>query len=396
MKALFNSSAFYFLVPMYFALGLVLTFFDVPGYFYPSFLALPATVTVIFLVSGLIYPFNLRLDESIAAVLRGRQYRGAVIFLIAAIIITGPLDVYVNGFKLLNPSTYAEFNGWGRYIRHISSLCWILVPAAFIFFSGKMARTALVLYAIVFPIVIIDRNRLFMAFFSFFMFLVLGAGIQRDAVPGNRRSGRLQIFLLLLVVLGIFSVVGYFRSGDSFIVDTSGSKFIPGFFPLHGFFLKLPALLQQIVLYIAVPVFNFGTVVFYGFRNEQFLLSQLSPFGREAFDAYPYSPIMVERFNVGTEFYPWLLYGGMPMVIPSIIIMMLAFLLAVMLFRSYPNIFTLLIFMRVAYIVLMMGFAPQFYILLNLMFIVLMLAMWLGCFMAENLLGASKSTEKEA
>lgn len=379
MRSLFNSSAFYFLVPTYVALGLVLLFFKVPLEFYPDLLALPGAVTIIFLVSRFIYPFNLLLDNAFVVVKKCAEYRGAIMLLVVAIFVTGPLDVYVNGFKLLNPLTYAEFNGWGRYVRHISSLCWILVPVAFIFFSSKIVRSLLILYAIIFPIIIIDRNRLFMAFFGFFICLAFFADAEDEASKSGRRFKGLHVFLLLICVLLIFSIVGYFRSGDSFIVDTSGAKLIPGYFPLRNYFLDFPALVQQIVLYVAVPIFNFATVIFYGFRNEQFLLSQLSPFGREAFDAYPYSPIMVERFNVGTEFYPWLLYGGMPLVVLSVIIIVISFLLAVMLFRSHPNIFTLLIFLRIAYIVLMMGFAPQFYILLNLMFIVLMLAIWCAC-----------------
>ena len=85
---------------------------------------------------------------------------------------------------------------------------------------------------------------------------------------------------------------------------------------------------------------------------------------------------MVERFNVGTEFYPWLLYGGMSLAVCSLFFLVVSFFLVSKLFEKRSNIFTLLIFLKVSYTLLFMGFAPQFYILLNFVFIFLMFALW--------------------
>jgi hypothetical protein len=149
-------------------------------------------------------------------------------------------------------------------------------------------------------------------------------------------------------------------------------------------------LAQQVILYITTPIFNFATVVSNHFTNQDFLLSQLSPFSRDQFAAYPYSPILVPRFNVGTEFYPFLLYGGMLWVALAFMCLFVSFILAFYLLKRCPNIFTFFIFIKISYNALFMGFAPQFYILLNLMFVILMLLLW---FFAE-LLRISVSLER--
>lgn len=373
MKALLNSKYFYVLFPIYFPLALVLVFFHVPTGFYLSLLTLFLIVTGVFIVSCIFFPGNILVDRSYATVVAGKRHRQFVWMVCAAIIVTGPFDVLVNGFKLANPLTYAEFHGIGRYIRHISSLCWALVPIAFIYCKGRKLKIALIVYAIIFPILIVDRNRLFMSFYSL-IFCIALAPRKAAVAPRSKRSGRFNTLIILLVLAAIFSLLGMFRSGDSFIVETSGNVLVSGAFPLRGLFFGLPVLLQQIVLYIAVPTFNFATIVFMGFRNKEFLLSQFSPFSRD--DAYQFAPVMMERFNVGTEFYPWLLYGGVPWVVFSIAVLVLAFFLAARLLRQFPNIFSLLIFLKISYSVLFMGFAPQFFILLNVIFILLMAVLW--------------------
>lgn len=373
MNAFLNSKLFYVLFPIYFPLALVLVFFNVPVGFYPSLLTLCFIVTCVFVLFGIFFPGKMRIDQSYASIVIGKRHRQFIMLMCISIIVSGPFDVLVNGFKLANPLTYAEFNGIGRYIRHISSLCWALVPISFIFCKSRKLRLALILYAIIFPILIVDRNRLFMSFYSL-IFCIALAPPKVEAARRPKRSGRFNMLIILLVLAGIFSLLGLFRSGDSLLVETSGNVLTSGAFPLRGVFFELPALLQQIVLYVAVPTFNFATIVFYGFRNKEFLLSQFSPFSRD--DAYQFAPVMIERFNVGTEFYPWLLYGGVPWVVFSIVMLVLAFFVAVRLLRKFPNIFSLLIFLKISYSVLFMGFAPQFFILLNLVFILLMVILW--------------------
>lgn len=359
---------------MYMALFLLLFFFTIPEELIFGALALFFIITPAVLVCCLIFSPRLDLGVSFNYVSSYQKHKLVILFLCVLVILSGPLDVYVNGLKILNPSTYAEFNGGGRYVRHISSLCWILAPIALIFIRNKLVMNFLILYALVFPILIIDRNRLFMSFYSLLLCLYLiFDGLPRSP---SRQVKKFMFWLVLILGVVIFLLIGYFRSGDAFIVESSGNQLSEGAYPLSDVFFMLPTLFQQLILYVTTPLFNFATIVFYDYINHDFLLSQLSPFDRDTFDAYPYAPVMVARFNVGTEFYPFLLYGGLQMVFFAFIFMLLSFILVARMLKKYANIFTFLIFLKISYSVIFMGFAPQFFILLNLMFVVMMLVLW--------------------
>jgi len=377
MKTLLNSRFFYFLLPVYFSLALILVFFNVPDGFFPSLISLLVVVTPIVVISKLIYPLNLEIGKSYNFVVTRRGHRKAIIFFSLVVLVSGPFDILINGFKLFNPLSYAEFNGIGRYIRHISISCWILIPVSFIFIKNSKIKFILIIYALIFPIFIVDRNRLLMSFYTLILCIAFTPQSFTDKLKSRRRN-LTHFFALPLVFIFVFSILGLYRSGNAFLVESSGELLEFGALPLRENFYYLPELLQQVVLYVTTPLFNFSTVVFSDYLSDIFLLSQLSPFGRDQYDAYPYAPVMVERYNVGTEFYPWLLYGGLPAVIFSFIFMLFSFFCSVHLLRKRPNIFTLIIFLRISYTILFMGFAPQFYILLNLSFILLIIGLWFG------------------
>ena len=108
----------------------------------------------------------------------------------------------------------------------------------------------------------------------------------------------------MITVIAVFSALGSLRNGlEIFMVESSGTTLMEGKLPLSDIFYYFPPLLQQIILYIAMPMFNLATIFYEWLLNTDFLLSQLSPFGRDMFDAYPYAPVLVARFNVGTEFF---------------------------------------------------------------------------------------------
>jgi hypothetical protein len=377
MKTLVNSTLFYFLSPICFSLVLFLVFFHVPNNFHLSLFSLFFVLVSMTLLVRTLIPLRMKIDRSFELMLKSKEHRKTISLFCVVVLLSGPLDVYQNGFKLMDPSSYAEFNGIGRYIRNISSLCWTFVPIAFVFPKDIRFKISLIGYALIFPIVILDRNRLFASFYSLALCLVLmPATSANDSVL--RASKRRGLLILAGVVCLTFSGLGFFRSGtDAFVVESSGASLMEGELPLRDIFFYLPSLLQQIILYITTPLFNFATISYFDFLNEEFLLSQLSPFGRDSFDAYPYAPVMVQRFNVGTEFYPFLLYGGLPLVALSIAFMGFSFSIAGLLFKRRPNIFTFLIFLKISYAVVFMGFAPQFYLLLNLAFILLMIFLWI-------------------
>lgn len=296
------------------------------------------------------------------------------------VILLFPLDVYFNGFKLLNPETYAEFYGVGRYIRHITSLCWMLVPIAYAIRSENawVART-FIFCSVLLPIMMIDRNRLLMSFFCYFF--ILYTRFRSISVRNNPREFRkvkLGLYSLLIMLPIVFVVIGFYRSGASFSVESSGDSIVYGKFPLTGFFEIMPPAIKQILLYITTPILNFVHVASTGFLNDQFLLSQFSPFSRDAFPMYPYSPVLIVRYNVGTEFYPFLLFGGLPLVFIAMFFVVLTFGAVFYWFCKTQGIYAWLLFLKFAYLMLFLGFAPQFYILLNIMSSILILLLY--CF----------------
>lgn len=362
---------------MLLALALILFFFHIPIELILYLVALPILALAMTIIIKIFIIRRLSVSASFHTTFVSRRHAFIIHIFTLLVLAFGPIDVYINGFKLLDPLSYADLNGNGRYVRHISSLCWTLVPIAFVFHNHKKTKILLILYAIVFAIIIIDRNRLLAAFYT----LAFCSTLTPDStlVTNKIRAKRVkrQILLLIITVIAVFSVLGSLRSGlEAFMVESSGTTIMEGKLPLRDIFYHFSPLLQQIILYIAMPMFNFATVFYEGFLNTEFLLSQLSPFGREMFDAYPYAPFLVARFNVGTEFFPWLTYGGILLVIPTFVFMAVCFILAERLFKKSPNIFTLLIFLRLSYLMIFMGFAPQFYILLNIGFIVMVLGMW--------------------
>lgn len=364
----------YILSPVIAAVVLLLFFFNVSFDFLCGVFFLISLLLFFSLFFSFVFKWRYKIDNIYQIIINNKRYGFFISIFCFVIIFFGGLDIFVNGLKINNPSTYAELNGWGRYVRHISILCWILIPVGFIFFKNKKLKIFFILYAIIFPILIVDRNRLFSSFYVLFFCIVC----EFSMVGGRKRKGSYGIFLLLVMFLFfIFYMIGFFRSGhDAFIIESSGSDWVYGMLPLKDVFFKLPASVQQIVLYITTPIFNFSTVYSYDFYNPDFLLSQLSPFNRENYDAYPYAPILVDRFNVGTEFYPWLMWGGRWAVFFSILFMVFTLFVSFELLKIKPNIYTLLIFLKTSYTILFMGFAPQFYILLNFSFFFLMAILW--------------------
>jgi hypothetical protein len=389
MRELLESRVFYILFPLYSSLMLIGVFYYVPDGFFFSLISLFLIITPIVILSLLIYPEKLFIGKSYRRVDFSDKYTEIAIVFGVIVILSGPFDVLVNGFKLADPLSYAEFHSFGRYIRHVSIFCWVLVPISFLCLKGRWLRFIFIAYAILFPIIIIDRNRLFMSFYCLiFCNIFTSYGLSKQTK--SNEYGKLRLVGLFVASALIFSILGLFRSGDSFLVGSSGRILSQGELPLKEIFYDLPELVQQIFLYITTPIFNFSTMVYYDFLNETFLLSQISPFGRDLYDAYPYAPVMVERFNVGTEFYPWLLYGGLPLVVLSFIFMFVAFMCSARLMHKHPNIFTLLIFLRISYLMLFMGFAPQFYILWNMVFILAMLFLWgVGVLLTKDFLFSS-------
>lgn len=368
MKNLLNNIFTYFSLPCLFASACLSLFYYTPGRLAEGILVLIIPIVFLPFAGSMLGHHRLGVIAAASRISRRSTDKLVLYTLSGLIVILGPVDIIENGFKLANPSTYADLSGVGRYIRHLSSLCWVLVPVAFFLVKNRLLKIALIFYAIAFPILIVDRNRLLLVFYV----LAFSYAVTRDG-----RKVAWTAFFGVIFLMASFSIIGHFRSGDAFAVESSGNHLTQNYLPLRDTFFLLPAPLQQIVLYITTPIFNFATIYAESFVNTDFLLRQLSPFGREAFDAYPDSPFLVPRFNVGTEFLPFLTFGGIQFVYPAIFIMYLGLLISAQYFSRQPNVFSLLIFLKISHTIIFMGFAPQFFILLNGGFIGLILILYL-------------------
>lgn len=279
------------------------------------------------------------------------------------------LDLKVNGLKILNPESYADLSSTGTHIRHISNMSWVFVVLAF-FIRARLPALFWLFCGFLFPVLFVDRNRLLQALFCYgFVKLYTSTRAQRKRIIT-------WLGVIALVVVALFLAVGIYRSGDAFIVESSGTALIEGYFPLRPHFSLLPAPLQQLLLYIASPIFNFAGLITGNIREPSILIRQTLPFldtGSEAFELN----FAVPRFNVGTEFLPFVLFGGYNAVLIGYVLQVLGCALALVLYVRTRSVFFLLLLLRFFYCAFMMGFAPQFFTYTNYGFVLICVGLWL-------------------
>tara|TARA_R110000851_G_scaffold4753_2_gene19667 strand:+ start:15379 stop:16533 length:1155 start_codon:yes stop_codon:yes gene_type:complete len=371
---------FYLTLPVFIQLALVLLFFYIPPEMYLSLLFLPCTFFFCALFCNFFTTKKIALSDAIGNQLYNLEMKVFLFFCFFVILLI-PLDIYFNGFKLIKPWTYAEFHGVGRYIRHITNFSWLLCLFGALFFKNGFRFKFILFVGLITPIIFIDRNRLLMGLFSVFIIWYYSGSTNLQRFKKN-----LQALVFLIFIGLIFSLIGSARSGTGFFVPSSGEYLVNGYFPLNNLFYYLPLGIQQIVLYITTPLFNFAHMIYLDFSSDVFLLKQLSFLSRDSFPHYPFSPVLVARYNVGTEFFPILLYGGKFAVFISLLSCSIFFLFFVRLINKKPNFITLALFIKCAYTTLLLGFAPQFFIVYNFVSLFFMLAIYFSVILLCNLL----------
>jgi hypothetical protein len=259
-----------------------------------------------------------------------------------------------------DPSAYASMEGGREHIRHISDMCWALPPIGLLCARQAWLRRLLVVVGLVFPVLVIDRNRLFAGLFA----IALVIALRRDAhtpVPWKR------IALIALVGASVFSLLGMLRSG-----------------PLNGLTLPFgaayraaPQGIKWLLLYVTAGPYNFGAIASRHYIDASFLIHQVVPLSGSVATAGTGLPLDAPSVNVGTEFFPFLLAFGPAGAVAAIVL--LYALLRWSVRRLWPNVplFGLLIFLRVTYVCVMSPFAPQAFIWTNADFILLCLLMQL-------------------
>lgn len=369
MRSIFSYSSLYLALPLWFATAAVLAIFNVPQNYFPWLIFFPAVSLLAVLLDFLLMEAKRKprsLSSTLLIELRTPKNRVAnqlAQALGVAILIFCFLDLAVNGIMILNPGNYTDLSSTGVHIRHISNMCWIFVPLSFFAFRSKKMQRCLLIAAVVFPILFVDRNRLIQ---SVFCIVLLNL-----CMSPTRRILSIKVVGIALLLLSVFVTIGFMRSGiESFVVESSGYLLLENQYPLKEWFLKIPIAAQQVLLYISSPLFNFATVGVEGYLDTSVLLAQLFSF-LGYFQSTSVPPLLVLRFNVGTEFFPFLQFGGIFPVLLAFLGMFVAVLTSHIMLLSRPNIFFLLIYLRVAYCCVMSGFAPQFYTWTNFDFLLM-------------------------
>lgn len=353
MKRLLRLPSSWLGLPLLFACALTWFTYDLSVDYLQGLLllALLAAVIILFDVQA-----GVRLPAF--ARFRARHYAGTreaflALVLAALIVLACVLDLTLFPIPLLDkPSAYAVMDGGRAHVRHVSDMCWVLPPIGLLCTRSRRLRLALIAIGFVFPVLVIDRNRLFATFFSFALVLVL----RRDEA---RPLPWKTLLLLAFVGASIFSILGMLRSGPLEGVTL----------PFSAAYHAAPQGLKWLLLYASAGPYNFSAILAKGYRNPDFLINQLVPLHGSVATAGTGIPLDASNINVGTEFFPFLMAFGPVGAALSVFALYALLLWSVQRLRPAVPLFSLLMFLRMAYVGVMSPFAPQAFTWTNAGFI---------------------------
>jgi oligosaccharide repeat unit polymerase len=366
MNTLLRLPSAYYAPPMLFTCGVTLVTYDLPRGYLSGVLLLVAVALAVLLFDVC---SMLRLPDP--ARFRAREYAGTresflALALAALIVLFCLLDVGLFPIPLLaGPTAYADMQGGREHVRHISDMCWALPPIGMLCVRKRALRWLLIAAGLLFPVLVIDRNRLFASVFC----IVLVVALRRD---GGKPLPWRRLALLVLAACGAFSLLGLLRSGS---LDATT-------LPFNALFHASPPALQWLLLYASAGPYNFGALLAKGYSNSDFLLHQIVPLSGTIATAGTDIPLDASNINVGTEFLPFLLAFGPAGAIAAMFALYALLRWSVRLLQPTMSLFAFLIFLRIAYVCAMSPFAPQAFTWTNAGFIAVclflqLLAAWL-------------------
>ncbi|CAE6753289.1 hypothetical protein [Xanthomonas arboricola] len=359
MSTLLRRPATYLALPMLFSCALTLLTYALPGDYLDGIALLAAAAAATCVLDAVLRVQLPAVERFCAYRYTGTRDAFLVMTLAAVVTLFCIVDVALFPIPLFSdPSSYATLSPLRAHVRHISNMCWILPPVALLCVRHRGLRAAMLTLGFVFPIVVIDRNRIFAGLFSFVLVMLL----RRD--PARRLPWK-TIGLLVLAGGGVFSILGALRSGSLATVAL----------PFSTLYRAMPQGVQWLLLYISAGPYNFGAILAKGYVNASFLVNQLVPFSGSIATAGTSIPLDAPNINVGTEFFPFLMAWGAPGALLALLALYAGLVWSVRLLNSSLSIFHVLIFLRIAYACLMSPFAPQAFTWTNFGFIALCLVL---------------------
>ncbi|MFZ0869358.1 MAG: hypothetical protein WAM90_01395 [Rhodanobacter sp.] len=359
MKRLLCLPSTYLGLPILLACGLTLLTYDLSVDYLQGLLLLAVTASaiVLFDVCG-----SVRIPEP--ARFRARHYAGTRDSFVALafaglIVLFCLLDLTLFSIPLFDkPSSYASMEGGREHIRHISDICWVLPPIALLCVRSRWLRNTLIAIGFLFPILVIDRNRLFASVFSFALVIIL----RRDETkPLPWKS----VSFLALAGSSIFSILGILRSGPLDAITL----------PFSAMYQASPVGIKWLLLYGSAGPYNFSAMLAKHYSNANFLINQVVPLSGSVATAGTDIPLDAPTINVGTEFFPFLLTWGPLGAVAAVFVLYGLLRWSVRRLRPTVPLFSLLIFLRVSYVCVMSPFAPQAFTWTNVGFVGLCLFM---------------------
>jgi len=353
MKQWLRLPSAYLSIPLLLACVLTWLTYDLPEDYQQGMLLLAASALALLLLDILAGP---RLPPF--AQFRARHYVGTresfvALAFAALILVFCLLDLVLFPIPLFDkPSAYANMSGGREHIRHISDMCWVLPPIGMLCARSKALRWTLIAAGLVFPILVIDRNRVFAALVSIALVVVL----RRE---GGRRLPWKTITCIAVAGAVIFSTLGILRSGT---LDYVTLPFGPGY-------RAAPPGVKWLLLYATAGPYNFSAILAKHYDNPSFLINQVIPLSGSVATAGTDIPLDAPNINVGTEFFPFLMAFGPIGAVASIVALYALLLWSVRRLGSTVPLFSLLIFLRISYVCVMAPFAPQAFTWTNAGFI---------------------------
>ena len=358
-KGLLSLPSTYLALPIVLACGLTLLTYDLPADYMAGLLLLTVTALAVVLLD-----VHARVRVPAAARFRARHYAGTRDSFVALafaglIVLFCVIDLTFFPIPLFDrPSAYASMEGGREHVRHISDICWVLPPIALLCVRSRWLRNLLIAVGFLFPVLVIDRNRLFASVFSFALVILL----RRDE---TRPLPWKSVAFLALAGTSIFSILGILRSGPLDQITL----------PFSAIYRASPVGIKWLLLYGSAGPYNFSAMLAKHYSNISFLMNQVVPMSGSVATAGTDIPLDAPTINVGTEFFPFLLAWGPLAAVAAVFV--LYGLLRWSVRRLCPTIplFSFLIFLRVSYVCVMSPFAPQAFTWTNVGFIGLCLLM---------------------